>query len=186
MFFKRARRNTLDLNFDEDETIEKELSSYDNHPYSGETKSARKQPLLLTKPHEKEPRDIDSVVKLVKKLSNEVVDLKKNIGEGPSRNRTFHPFFKRSDNQHKPPEAPQLTLNLDTFGSDNFYSYHQQNHSEKTCPQWVNSMTYVINQLLDQQSLNDEQPNETGSDETIEETLRSLYVPMGLVYRFRR
>jgi hypothetical protein len=87
---------------------------------------------LLTKPPEKEPKDIDSVVKLVKKLSNEVVDLKKNVGEGPSRNRPFHPFFKRNDNHPKPPEVPQLTLNLDTFGNDNFFSYHQQNHSEKT------------------------------------------------------
>jgi hypothetical protein len=74
------------------------------------------------------------VVKLVKKLSNEVVDLKKNVGEGPSRPRPFHPFFKRNDNPPKPPEVPQLTLNLDTFGSDNFFSYHQQNHSEKTFP----------------------------------------------------
>jgi hypothetical protein len=86
-------------------------------------------------PPEKETKDLNSVVKLVKKLSNEVVDLKKNVGEGISRPRPFRPFFKRIDNFRKPPEVPQITLNLDKFGMDNFYSYHQQNHSEKTCYQ---------------------------------------------------
>jgi hypothetical protein len=159
----------LALNFDEVETVERELSSYDHHSHSEEIRSARKKPLLLTKPPEKEPKDIDSVVKLVKKLSNEVVDLKKNVGEGSSRPRTFHPFFKRNDNPPRPPEAPQIALNLDSFDKDNLCSYHQQNHSEKTCPQWVNSMTLVINQLLDQQSLNDEQPSDIVNDDTTEE-----------------
>jgi hypothetical protein len=49
-----------------------------------------------------------------------------------------------------------MDFNLDSFNNDNFCSYHQQNHLERTCPQWVNSMTLVINQLLDQQSLDDE------------------------------
>jgi hypothetical protein len=35
-----------------------------------------------------------------------------------------------------------------------------------TCPQWVNSMTLVINQLFDQKILNDEQPNEAQNDIT--------------------
>jgi hypothetical protein len=58
---------------------------------------------------------------------------------------------------------------MDDFGMDNLCSYHQQNHSEKTCPQWVNSMTLVINQLLDQQ---EKMMNNQGSkkEETTEET----------------
>jgi hypothetical protein len=61
-----------------------------------------------------------------------------------------------------------MALNLDSFNNDNFCSYHQQNHPERTFPQWVNSMTLVINQLLDQQSLNDEQPVEAQTDTTEE------------------
>jgi hypothetical protein len=49
-----------------------------------------------------------------------------------------------------------MAFNLDNFSNDNFFSYHQQNHPERTCPQWINSMTLVINQLLDQHSLDDE------------------------------
>ena len=80
--------------------------------------------MLLAKNPEKESKYLDSVVKLVNKLSNKVVDLKKNDGDGPSRNRPFHPFFKRNDNPPKPKNVPQLMLNLDSFSKDNFYSYH--------------------------------------------------------------
>jgi hypothetical protein len=39
-----------------------------------------------------------------KKLLNEVVELKKNIGEGSLTPIPFHPFFKRNDIPPKPPE----------------------------------------------------------------------------------
>jgi hypothetical protein len=61
------------------------LSAYDQHPRYEETKSAGKKPFLLTKPPEKESKDINNSVKNVKKLSNEVVNLKKNVGEGSSK-----------------------------------------------------------------------------------------------------
>jgi hypothetical protein len=64
------------------------------------------------------------MVKLIKKLSNEFFNLKKNTREGPSRPRNFHPFFKRNDNQIKPPKVPQLTLNMDKFGMDNLSYYY--------------------------------------------------------------
>jgi hypothetical protein len=72
---------------------------------------------------------------LVKKLSNEVVDLNRNDGEGSFKQKKILPFFKKKYNPPKPPETPSLTLNIDDFGMDNFFSYHQMNHSEKTCPQ---------------------------------------------------
>jgi hypothetical protein len=78
----------------------------------------------LTKPPKKEPKYLDNVVKLVKKLSNEVVDLKKNTREGPSNPRPFHPFFNKNENASKPIEVPSLTLKLDEFGMENLCSYH--------------------------------------------------------------
>jgi hypothetical protein len=89
-----------------------------------------KRPFLLTKPPEKEPKDIDNVVKLVNKLSNKVVDLKRNVGEGSSKPQTFRPFFKRQDSPPKPPEPPHMDFNLDSFNNDSFFSYHQHNHPE--------------------------------------------------------
>ena len=34
---------------------------------------------------------------------------------------------------------------------DNFCTFHQEPHSEKNCPQWINSITLVMNQILDAQ-----------------------------------
>ena len=42
----------------------------------------------------------------------------------------------------------------------NFFAYRQQNHLDKTCPQWIKYTTVVINKRQDQQAL-DEQEQET-------------------------
>jgi hypothetical protein len=76
------------------------------------------------KPFERELQDLENIVKLVKKLSNEVVDLTKNVDEGPSRPISFWLFFKRNDNPPKPLEVLQIALNMDNFGMDNLCSYH--------------------------------------------------------------
>ena len=40
-------------------------------------------------------------------------------------------------------------MNLTKVGMDNFCTFHQQPHSKKSFPQWINSMNLVMNQLLD-------------------------------------
>ena len=45
---------------------------------------------------------------------------------------------------------------------DNFCTFHQQPHSKKNCPQWTNSMTLVMNQLLDSKLTEDN--DEKGKD----------------------
>jgi len=109
------------------------------------------------------------VLKLVKKLSNEVVDLEKNTGEGSSHRKPFWTFHKKENNQPKLAEASNINLNIDEFGMDIFFSYHQTNHSEKTYPQWIIFMNLGINQLLEQQSTTADQPQETTTEATIEE-----------------
>ena len=39
-------------------------------------------------------------------------------------------------------------LNFNEEGMDNLCTFHQEPHSEKNCPQWVNSMNIVMNQFL--------------------------------------
>jgi hypothetical protein len=80
--------------------VERELSAYDQHPRYEETKLAGKKPFLLTKPPDRESKDIDNVVKMVKKLSNEVVDLKKNVGEGSSKPQTFIHSLRNQTTHH--------------------------------------------------------------------------------------
>ena len=50
---------------------------------------------------------------------------------------------------------------------DNFCTFHQQPHSEKKCPQWLNSMTLVMNKLLDSK-LTKDSGKEEEKNQTIE------------------
>ena len=42
-------------------------------------------------------------------------------------------------------------LNFNEIGMDHFCTFHQEPHSEKSFPQWINSMNIVMNQILDGQ-----------------------------------
>ena len=57
-------------------------------------------------------------------------------------------------------------MNLTEVGLDNFCTFHQQPHSEKNCPQWINSMTLVMNQLLDSKLIEDDEEEEKGNKST--------------------
>jgi hypothetical protein len=46
------------------------------------TRVVGKKPCYLTKPTKKEPTDVESALKLIKKLSNELFDIKRNPKEG--------------------------------------------------------------------------------------------------------
>ena len=58
-------------------------------------------------------------------------------------------------------------MNLTEVGMDNFCTFHQQPHSKKNFPQWLNSMTLVMNQLLDSKLTKDSDEEEKGN-KTIE------------------
>ena len=114
-----------------------------------------KKPLLLTKPKDEQSQDFEGMLKMMQKLSNRVIDLEKEAYE------SYIPYYKkREDNsQPKPPPHSPAAMNLTDVGMDNFCTFHQQPHFEKNCPQWINSMTLVMNQLLDSKL------RETGKEE---------------------
>ena len=65
-------------------------------------------------------------------------------------------------------------MNLTDVGMDNVCTFHQQPHSEKNFPQWINSMTLVMNQLLDSKLTENEdekgkdhEPTETQEEDTL-------------------
>ena len=49
-----------------------------------------------------------------------------------------------------PPPPSNLNIKLDDVSQDNFCTYHQASHSEKTCPKWVNEMNLIDNKFLDE------------------------------------
>ena len=65
--------------------------------------------------------------------------------------KTYNPYSsKRKDNNQGQVPPPNLaSMNITKIGGENFCTFHQQPHSEKKCPQWLHSMTLVMNKLLD-------------------------------------
>ena len=57
-------------------------------------------------------------------------------------------------------------MSLTEAGMDNFFTFHQQPHSEKSCPQWINLMILVMNQLLDSKSTEADEEEEKGNKST--------------------
>ena len=98
---------------------------------------------------------------MMQKLSNRIIDLEKE----KETHKSFKPYYKRREdnNQHKPPPHSPTTMNLTEVGMDNFCTFHQQRHSGKNCPQWINLMTLVMNQLLDSKLIEYDNEEENNS-----------------------
>ena len=65
-------------------------------------------------------------------------------------------------------------MNLTDVGMDNFCTFHQQPHSEKNLPQWINSMTLVMNQLLDSKLTETDKEEEKDNQSTRKQDVDTL------------
>ena len=83
---------------------------------------------------------------MVRKLSNEIVDMRRTVGERNQNQRPYKPFFKINP-PFKAIEPPPTSLNVDlaNVASDTFCKYHQENHSKRDCPQWEHAMNLMEN-----------------------------------------
>jgi hypothetical protein len=83
---------------------------------------------------------------MIKKLSNEIVDMKMSVEEGNQNQRPYKHFFKINP-PFKAIEHPpaNLKIYLGNIASDSFCTYHQENHSERDFPQWVHAMNLMEN-----------------------------------------
>lgn len=80
------------------------------------------------------------------KLTIEVIELNKSVGKSYSSHIYFKPFFKHNNNPlSKSAQISDVNLKVEGFKMDNFFTYHQSIHLEKTCTKWIDSMTLVIN-----------------------------------------
>ena len=121
--------------------------------------------MLLTRHKEEHSSELENMVKMVQKLSNKIVNLK-NDKEASSSKKQFKPYFKKREEggTSQPPVYSPSVLNFNEVGMDNFYTFHQEPHSEKNCPQWINSMTLVMNQILDAQLIEPEVEEEKANE----------------------
>jgi hypothetical protein len=120
---------------------------------------------LLTRPpwkqteqgREKGNGDIQDLQRMVKKLPNEIIDMKRSVGEGNQGQMPYKPFFKRNP-PFKSIEPPLANLNIDlgNVASDSLCTYHQENHYERDFPQWVHAMNLMANRFLNKVSLTEQ------------------------------
>ena len=97
---------------------------------------------------------------MFKKLSNNIVDLKRNAGEGMSNPRPYKYLFrKKSPYKSIEPTLANLNIKLGEVVSDSYFNYQQEHNLEKDFIKWVNAMNLLANHFLDVYSLT-EQPND--------------------------
>jgi hypothetical protein len=143
MFVKITAKRTLEECFEEAKMIEFQMKGCKESHASLVKKESQHPPrrgLLLTrppgKPAEQNPdkgdANIEDLQCMVKKLSNEILDMKRSVGEGNQGQNPYKPFFKRN-HPFKAIEPPPANLNIDlgNVASSSFCTYHQENHSER-------------------------------------------------------
>jgi hypothetical protein len=136
MFVKRATKTTLAENFEEAKTIEFQMKGCKEGQDSLVKKESQPPPrrgLLFTRPPgkqakqgpKKESGDIEDLQRMIKKFSNEIIDMKRSVGEGIQGQRPYKPFFFLNP-PFKAIEPPPANLNIDlgNVASNSFCTYH--------------------------------------------------------------
>lgn len=71
---------------------------------------------------------MESMKQMIKQLTNSIIYLKTNKGEGK---KPFKPFIKKITNTYTPPQIPPTSgINLEDYAMDKFCHTHHANHSE--------------------------------------------------------
>ena len=69
-----------------------------------------------TKKNDEEPTDMASMQRVIKQLTNELVDLKKSEGEGK---KPFNPFMKKRT-YYVPQLPPTSSINIEDYAMENY------------------------------------------------------------------
>ena len=138
MFVKSREKRNLAENFIEAMKVEKDIASIsssqgneENKPSSSEKNTKKKGILIMdTEKKDKEPSDMESMQRVLKQITNELIDLKKSKGEGK---KPFKPFMNKRTNfvTQLPPTSG---MNIEDYAMENYYLTHHANHSERNFP----------------------------------------------------
>lgn len=149
MLVKSREKRTLAENFLEAIIVEKDFASISSHQGNEENKSSSSEksikknkgiPRSDSEKTEKEPTDMESMQRFIMHLTNEIINLKKNNGEGK---KPFKPFMKnRTD--FAPQIPPTSGINIEDYAMDNYCHTHHANHFERTFPEFINSFIALL------------------------------------------
>lgn len=135
-----AKKSMLEENFELAIKFEEGMSSLGNKINNEENKSGMSsKKSMIQNPNSFDTKDKDStnltnLHKVIQKLSNEVLDLKKAKGEDASGKKYYKPYHKPR-NQTPP---LQEELNFNEYAMDDYCRAHQDNHSKNYCKEFIN------------------------------------------------
>ena len=118
MFVKQSQKTTLQGNFAKAIRVEKDLASLKVNQGNDNPSTSKGPVKTHTDRRDQHSFDIEGLQRMVKQLSNEIIDLKKNSGES-----TFgRGFFRFPDKKHFPPRQhpPPKNINIQDYVMDNF------------------------------------------------------------------
>ena len=77
---------------------------------------------MQTKPKDERSQDFEGMVKMMRKLSNRVIDLEKE----KEAHKTYKPYYKKREDNSQPKPHPHspAAMNLTDVGMDNFFTFH--------------------------------------------------------------
>lgn len=149
MFVKGKKKRNLEENFLEAIKVEKYLASILSHQGNEESKPSLSEKSIKknkgisktdSKKKDKETMDIESMKRVTKKLTNDIIDLNKNKGEVK---KTFKLFLKKkTDSTSQIPLTSRI--NLEDHAMENYFHTHHVNHSNSTCLEFINFSTAML------------------------------------------
>ena len=151
MFVKRKEMRTLEEIFEEAIQIEKDLASISTHRDNDESEASTSE--KQGKKNKELKSDGKDVV--IMQLQSEITNLKRNKREGKK------PIKKKITSHQIPPTSG---INLEDYAMENFCRAHYANHSEKSCPEFMNLFKAMI--LPQECHEEDEEEEEEEEEET--------------------
>ena len=111
--------------------MEKYLAAISSHPGNEENKSSTsekngKKRKGISKLESEDPTDMESMHRMIKHFSSEVINLKKSNGE---RKKLSKPFLNKITNINTSPQIPPtFGISLEDYAMDIFCRSHHANH----------------------------------------------------------
>ena len=110
---------------------------------------------------------MESIQIVIKKPTNDIINLKKNKGEGK---KPFKPFMKNRT-YFAPQIPPTSGINIEYYAMDNYCHTHHANSFERTLPELINSFTALLTppEPPKREKRNEKEEEEEDQDEEEEE-----------------
>ena len=129
--------------------MKKDLASISSHQGNEDNKPSPSEkiikknkgiPRLDAEKKEKDPMDMESMKRVIKKLTNDIIDLYNKKRE---ERKPFKPFMKKRTN-FSPQIPPTSGINIKDYAMYNYYHTHHANLSERTFHEFINPFTAFL------------------------------------------